>query len=627
MVAGIVFVGFQKPKIQAIDTGMVIENYRVSIVVKKDGRYEIVEELSVNFLERRRGIFLNIPTRYSMTWSVEGKEYYRKYYFPVSDIKVDNKYSIQNFTEGVQIRIGDPDIYVIDIVDYRISYTIQSRDLKLDGRQMFYYNVIGSQWQTDINKVEFDIKFESAIDAQAFWVYSGAYGASNQMSSNFTCNFFSSENRHHCVSKEKLSPMEGVTVQQNLPNDYFKFPDYSYLYIIASGISIAYLLFVVFIYYSKGKDGKVVKTIEFTAPKGINASAVGYIIDNKTDNRDIIAQILEWAKDGYLIIDDTESKSLKFIKQRELYEGTVYEKNLFSALFLKGNEVTDKQLAGNFYTAIEKAKISIVEHFKKEPAVLYEPSSKAFKSLLTSFVWLPITAMMIVIPKVNNYEYDVNLFSIIGAGLVTVIVCGILTSIKDLWNISKAATKTMMVIGVIVAVLILLGISISVGYDEDLSLIFMFGAYVVTVISMLFIGKMGRRTTFGLRTYGQCLGLFDFIKTAEVERLKLLLAENPRIFYDILPYAYAFNLAKVWTDAFKNLTIPEQDFYRTTGSFTPTTMMNRMNNSMTKVQASSFNPPPPKSGTGGGSFGSGGSFGGGGGFSGGGFGGSSGGSW
>jgi hypothetical protein len=53
---------------------------------------------------------------------------------------------------------------------------------------------------------------------------------------------------------------------------------------------------------------------------------------------------------------------------------------------------------------------------------------------------------------------------------------------------------------------------------------------------------------------GELEGLKKFIKTAEVDKLKALVEENPSYFYNVLPFAYIFNLSDKWIKQFEKLT-------------------------------------------------------------------------
>ena len=57
------------------------------------------------------------------------------------------------------------------------------------------------------------------------------------------------------------------------------------------------------------------------------------------------------------------------------------------------------------------------------------------------------------------------------------------------------------------------------------------------------------------------MGFKDFIQKAEVDQLEKLSAENPSYFYDVIPYAMVFGLAKTWAKKFTNIQIPQPDWY------------------------------------------------------------------
>jgi uncharacterized membrane protein len=71
------------------------------------------------------------------------------------------------------------------------------------------------------------------------------------------------------------------------------------------------------------------------------------------------------------------------------------------------------------------------------------------------------------------------------------------------------------------------------------------------------------RTDENKKLYGEIMGFKNFIKTAELDRLKALSVENPKYFYDILGYAYVFGLEKKWISKFALLQeyVEDPDWY------------------------------------------------------------------
>ena len=46
------------------DDGFIIKSYHVEVLLQEDGVIKVVEDIQVDFKERRRGIFRTIPTVY-----------------------------------------------------------------------------------------------------------------------------------------------------------------------------------------------------------------------------------------------------------------------------------------------------------------------------------------------------------------------------------------------------------------------------------------------------------------------------------------------------------------------------------------------------------------------------------
>ena len=128
-----------------------------------------------------------------------------------------------------------------------------------------------------------------------------------------------------------------------------------------------------------------------------------------------------------------------------------------------------------------------------------------------------------------------------------------------------------------------------------------------------------------------CLGLREFIKTAELDRLKAMAEDNPEWFYSVLPYTYVFGLSDVFAKRLETLAIPAPEWYVSSSpdyltwnyymfSRQMSKSMQHVTSTLTKVDPGKFIRRRKYSG--GSSF-----CGSSGGFSGGGFGGGGGGSW
>jgi len=147
------------------------------------------------------------------------------------------------------------------------------------------------------------------------------------------------------------------------------------------------------------------------------------------------------------------------------------------------------------------------------------------------------------------------------------------------------------------------------------------------LIVLAFSPIMPRKTKKGVRALVDVLGLSEYIRRAEVDRLEYHDApeKSPELFGKLLPYAIALNLTSIWTKQFEGLLDEPPDWYvghaLVFRAHLFTLSMLHMTRGMERTFVSA-----PRAASGGRSAWSGGSsFGGG--FSGGGFGGGGGGGW
>lgn len=139
---------------------------------------------------------------------------------------------------------------------------------------------------------------------------------------------------------------------------------------------------------------------------------------------------------------------------------------------------------------------------------------------------------------------------------------------------------------------------------------------IAVIILALFMFFGSKRTKAGNQVYGQILGFKEFIKKAELDRLKMLVEENPSYYYDIMPYAYVLGLSEQWIENFETMHMPEPDWYSGRDPFGDAVFYSMVRS----ANACATAPETSSGGSSGGGFS-------GGGFSGGGSGGGGGGAW
>lgn len=603
----------------------VIDYYELELTVGETGVIDVLQNLSVTFSEERHGIYLDIPTHFSMEWVIDGQTFNRQYRFPVSNIKVEgHDFKVDSYSKGKRIRIGSADSFVSGEVDYQVSYTIKTSDLDLNGKQMLYYNLIAPAWNTQIKAASFTITMPKAFDKNNVNFYFGEYGSDMKQYANFQYEVVGSTIYANLASA--LNPLEGITIQVDLTNDYFAYPkpvEYTGFIVI---FSLILTIVIALLFFKYGKDDVVIKTVEFAAPEGVTCASMSYILDGEVSANDVLSLIIEWANMGYLSIEEIGSDNLFLKKEMDMGdERARYEKRLFKSLFESGDEVHTKDLQESFYANIHTA-ITGIKH--------YHTKNKARHVFTNSSMWMQGFSMFLAIvptflgmlDSLNKVFYSFPL-ALLVSFLLTLIGIGIIAfaaySIQTRVSLSKGKAIAMFVTATICAVLYFMVyyFIIMIGSKSQPILI---SGIISTVVIATCSFFMDKRTQQGMIWYGKILGLKDFIMTAEKDRLVALVQDNPQYFYHILPYAYVLGISDVWSKKFTNIIMDNAKWYRSDEVVPVHMFMPRYYRSMTTLRQLNTLPQISTSSKGGGNFTSGS---GGGGFSGGGFGGGGGGSW
>jgi uncharacterized membrane protein YgcG len=595
---------------------IVVNNHHIDILVKENGQYDFKHTLNVTFSSPYYGIFVNIPQAYQMNWDIDGESFVREYLFPLTDISIDATPGIiERYRQGVTLKLGEEGVYVNGPQIYVYSYTMNTRDLRLDGRQRFYLNFIGSEWEIPTEKVSFNVQFEQSIIGLTPSFYAGAFNTNTAVFPQLTIT----ANSISGTFDEYLNPFEAFTIDMNVPTTFFKFTprvDYTFISIL---LSLALFILLVLVYQKHGKDDPVTEVVGWTPPKGLSSAMVGYVFDGFVDNKDVLSLIIYWASKGYMTIEEIDKNTVKFTKLRELDEGIKAEKIMFDEMFRNREHVTTAQLKYKFYDSIVAARSNILAHFKHNPDMKVYSSKSIFYQYLFAFLLsLPLAINVFISVFQTTLSFEAIIFSImlfIGSFILHIISVAMARRSPSYKTARKIGRNLFFVIGSFIITMISL---LVVSMHEGLII------YVVMNGVLFFLGlwlnnKMDKRTTQGNAWLGEILGFKHFIEVAEKARLEMLVRENPSYFYHILPYAYVLNVSDVWSKQFESIAIDAPSWY-IGPSYTNSYVMMRSLNRTLGTMNQTMTVPAPSKGKGGGGFG-------GGGFSGGGFGGGGGGGW
>ncbi len=399
-----------------------IEDYDVTMNVEENGMIHIQETLILDFNEYRHGFYRNIPTKYDMTWMIDGKSVDKSYYFPVKDIDCGaTACAVDYDSDGIVVRLGDEDEEVIGEQFYTLSYTVKTKDLDIMDTQMLYWN-LADNFDTTIKHLSFTINMPKPFDEKAVSAYSGYYGSS---SVNMQVNV--DGNTIHGETMASLGNYEAATVMVRLPSDYFQFPlpiDLTFPLMIFAAVLLVVSLIL---FWKFGKDDDVVVTVEFNAPKGLNSAGVGYVIDGSVESHDVLSLIIEWANKGYLKIRESK-EHLTLVKLQDIPKesSTDYERKFFEAIFKQKDEVDEEDLGdGRVGEALYRAKSNVKSYFERtKKRRVFAQSSIVMQTCFIFVAGLPL----LVFPLVSAYAYyeilSISMLSVLPAVFFMVTLVG-----------------------------------------------------------------------------------------------------------------------------------------------------------------------------------------------------------
>lgn len=533
--------------------------YNVDINVNENNSFDITEHISTYFNEQRHGIFRTIPTR-NQVKRTDGTSHSVK--AKIKNIKASENCDVSIENGNYVLQIGDADTYVEGEHDYTIKYTYMLGEDQNNGFDELYYNIIGDGWDTYIQNVTFKITMPKEFDKSKLGFSIGNYGTVGTYDINYDVN----DNIITGSVARTLQPNEAVTVRLELEDGYFYFNKTLYNFKLALLVAVPALLFIiVIILWSKfGKDKKAVQTVEFYPPNGMSSADIAFWQSGLIANNEKLTPLLiELANDGYIQIEEVETKSKKksefaITKLKDRYDGNDRAKEIFfNGLFKNGtrSKIYKSDLEDDFYLTL-----NIIRE-------LYNKPEKRHKVFEAKSLYMRILAWVLC---------ALSVFAV-------------------LFNFSNL-------------------------FDSSLKYILTLVGIIICIISFVFSFFIRKRTDEAVDILGKINGFKNFLETAEKDKLEALVDDDPAYFYNILPYAYVLGVSDKWMKKFESIAVEPPQWYYGYYPYNYIMFSHFMRDTINSASNAMVS-MPVQSGSGG-SFSSGG-----GGFAGGGSGGGGGGSW
>lgn len=541
-----------------------ITKYDVEIVVDEHNKYSIKENIDTYFNVSKHGIVRRIPLYNNIIRQDGIRERNRVL---ISNVHVNEEFASSRENNNYVLKIGSADKTINGKHSYTISYDY---DIGLDKNNKYdelYFNIIGTNWDTDISNVTFKITMPKEFDASKLGFSYGEYGESNTDNISYDVD----GNVITGSFEGTLLAGEGLNVRMVLPEGYFirksvgsSLLECWYYIIPILGVLISYL-----IWEKYGKDDQVVDVVSFYPPENMNSLDVAFAKKGSVNSNDAVSLLVYLASKGYIkIVEDKKSKSRFTIQKVKEYDGNNKEEELFfRGLFKKvWDSISSDELNESFYLTINS--ILTKKNSTANRKEIFNNKSSNKRYIL--FLFMLITSSLSTIIPALGYKLSDVIFSIIICNLIGIVALIIVAIIYDN-NCTKKGLNSALgfafffVLALAVANFTIIGFEYI--YYDTVYLIGFILCMVCTYLIYFFYLIVTKRTEYGNKVLGEVNGFKKFLETAEKDKLESLVHDDPSYFYNILPYAYVLGVSDAWIKQFEGIAIAPPDWYESADAF------------------------------------------------------------
>ena len=366
-----------------------VKNFDTDITVNKDSSLDIVESITADCgIAEKHGIFRVLPTVQYLEGKNQKSPIKLKSITDFSDKKYNYSTSYDPFDHTVTWKIGDEDIFVTGVNEYKISYSVKNAVRNNSDFDELYWNLSGNFWDIPIDNFKATIHLPDGVNKNNLQtsIYSGSFGDKNSLRATYE---FIADDTIQVAYSRTLAEGEGITISAVFPTGIVT--PYVPGFWEKNGAYFFYL-FPILIFWmclklwqKYGRDPKVNPTVapEFEIPEKLSPIEMGLVYtDGSLRNSFISASIINLAVNGFIKIKQIQEKGflrtadfeLEKIKQSS--PSSVAEATLLNKLFSSKDKIKLSSLKNTFYVHLTEIGSSAKNFLHKKKFLV--PNSKTF---------------------------------------------------------------------------------------------------------------------------------------------------------------------------------------------------------------------------------------------------------
>ncbi len=531
-----------------------IDSYESNYKLRNDWILEVTENINVDFSENRHWIYRDIPYIYS--------NYLKT---PIKKVKVPwYKFTTSKEWKNYQIKIWSANKTVIWKQNYSIQYQIKWSVREFSGYQELYWNILWTERNTPVNDFNFSLELPSDLNLNdnEIWVYIWEKWSNNTSRAIINWNIIRN------AEPLNLWAREWVTLAVKLPVDYVpakKYYSLKWWFIYYSNAISIWIRGIVSSLvgffsirelirrYKRRKElrqthwRKIRNMIYYTPPKWYTAMEVAAIYNWKS-NFDILSAFLySWVVEGYIKIEEWIEKILRLRKSKKYF----FRKTSHEPKFCFDNSLnvwkymhfSDPEERFWKLCFVEKDINKLDSFWASESRLLKKIVDEVFYQIHTKFV--PDRKELYKVQRISSKQYKYSKSKLYRK--------------VSYWDGQYFLNRFIAILWMFISCY-LIGIFTN---DEDLAAYFavwfrwivflcIIGLVIWNWINKWFSFRWNIRRDLKyiseewIDAIEQTLWFRKYLLSADDERLRTLLNDDPTYFEKYLPYAIALNVWRHW---------------------------------------------------------------------------------
>ena len=369
----------------------------VDITVNADSSITVRETIVADFTrEAHHGIYRHIPVRYRNPVGLWFNA--RIHVVSITDDK--NKpwwYKRSRQGDCLFLKIGDRKRTFRDKRVFVITYVVERGVGFFDDHDELYWNAVGDQWPVTIKSAKCTVHLPKGVAREDidYRAFTGPFRSLNRECSSE----IKPDGTIVFTSTKPLRSGEGMTVLVGWPKGVVEKPGLAQKtwWLLSDNwplfvpIIAAVVLLLLWLKYGRDPRGRGTVMVQYEPPAGVTALEAGTIIDEKLDARDITANIVQLAINGYMQIrqDGSSPDDIVFEKGRD-FEGDTslksHEKIILRKIFEKGDSTTLASLKNEFGKAVMDLKKKVYKNLVKSGYFAHNPASVRAGFFVPAFI-------------------------------------------------------------------------------------------------------------------------------------------------------------------------------------------------------------------------------------------------